>query len=107
MESGRIFVVPIDQSLSSVDKSANWTEIDLKALGIKNKIVGFSDYFRYLWTQEGEIYEYVDSTHELKLVSDHDLQDGSKIKEVHEIAISASSRNHFASFARVTTTHGD
>ena len=33
------------------------TEIPLAKLGIKKKIVGMSDFVRYVWTEEGEIYE--------------------------------------------------
>ena len=51
MESGKLFMVKLGSNES--------IEISLTNIGISKKVVGMSDFFKYLWTEDGEIYEYV------------------------------------------------
>ena len=48
MESGKLFMV---------ERGSNEPiEISLINIGIGKKVVGMSDFFKYLWTEDGEIY---------------------------------------------------
>ena len=62
MESGKLFMVKLGSNES--------IEISLTNIGISKKVVGMSDFFKYLWTEDGEIYEYVPEK-TFKLISDH------------------------------------
>ena len=51
-ESGKLFSLQIEQTQEKMV-----TEIPIAKLGITKKIVGMSDFFTFVWTNEGEIYE--------------------------------------------------
>ena len=55
MASGKLFMIDIIQLLRG---TAETKEIPLAKLGLDKKVVGMSDTFKYLWTEDGEIYEW-------------------------------------------------
>lgn len=99
MESGRLFVIGARSALIQ-------TEVQVAQMGLPSKIVGMSDFFHYVWCADGQIYEIEEKNQSkrFKVVSNHELEDGSRIADVHEIVMR---QDMTAAYARVTTTKGD
>ena len=114
MASGKLFMIDI---INIQRGTAETKEIPLAKLGLDKKVVGMSDTFKYLWTEDGEIYEWKQCCtryppckcihKHFTLVSDHQLSDGSKIAYVHQIVVRSTQVRVLSAIARVTTTFGD